>query len=299
MDHLGELVHVVEDAVDAHPHHRGVASRLDVHVAGPLVERIVKDVLHGGDHVAVAGLDLLDAIQLHVALEVADVDAGGGLLLGGVDRPAESVEIGDEPLDVGGSGHHQARLAAHVRLQRLDQRVVQGIGHGHGHRAIVGGDDQRPVPAREGTGEELGRELGVDLQRIEIDVGHPHVLRQGLHDDALGERKARVAALAEAQRHQRLGRVHAVGAAGPALAGSAGAQTQEARMRHVPAGHGVMPLLCGDEAALLQDAAQEVERQRGARRDRRSMGGVGRSSRHGGTDDRVSRVTRKTGCANR
>ena len=93
----------------------------------------------------------------------------GGLLLGRVDRAAEAVEVGDEPLDVARRRDDEARLAAHVRLQVLDERVVERIGDGDGHRALVGGDDERPVPAREGPREELRRELRVDLQRIEVD----------------------------------------------------------------------------------------------------------------------------------
>ena len=77
-----------------------LAPRLDVHVAGALVERVVQEVLDRGDDVAVARLDLLDALELDVPLEVADVDAAARLLLGGVDRAAEAVEVGDEPLDL-------------------------------------------------------------------------------------------------------------------------------------------------------------------------------------------------------
>ena len=60
-------------------------------------------------------------------------------------------------------------LAAHVRLQVLDERVVERIGDGDGHGAVVGGDDERAVPARERAREELRGELRVDLQRVEVD----------------------------------------------------------------------------------------------------------------------------------
>ena len=78
--------------------------RLDVNVAGALVERVVEQVLDRGDDVAVAGLDLLDPLELDVPLEVPDVDAAARLLLGRVDRAAEAVEVGDEPLDLGRGG---------------------------------------------------------------------------------------------------------------------------------------------------------------------------------------------------
>ena len=279
--HLGQLVDVVQHAVDAHAHDGGVASRLDVDVAGALVERVVKDVLDGGDDVAVAGLDLLDALELHVSFEVADVDAGGHLLLGGVHRAPEPVEVGDEPLDVARRRDDQAWLPAHVRLERLDERVVEGVGDGDGHRVIVGLDDERAVAPREGAREELRRELGVDLERIEVDVRKPHVLREGLHHEPLAQREALVAGLTEPQRDQRLGRVHAVRTARTALARPARAQPKEACVRHVTARHGVAFLLRREQPSLLQDAAEILESQCGARTYPCSMGRVGRGSRHG------------------
>ena len=167
--HLGQLVDVVEHAVDAHAHDRDVAPRLDVDVAGALVERVVQDVLDRRDDVAVARLDLLDAVELHEPLEVADVDARRRLLLGRVDRPAEAVEVRDEALDVARRRDDEVRLAPHVHLQRLDERVIQRIGDGDRDGAVVGRDDEGAVPPRERAREELRRELRVDLQRVEVD----------------------------------------------------------------------------------------------------------------------------------
>jgi hypothetical protein len=113
--HLRQRVDVVEHAVDAHAYDRVLATRLDVDVAGALVEGVVQEMYStADDDVAVGRLDLLDALELHVAFEVADVDAARGLLLGRVDRAAEAVEVGDEPLDVARGRDDEARLAPHV-----------------------------------------------------------------------------------------------------------------------------------------------------------------------------------------
>ena len=47
--HLGQRVDLVQHAVDAHAHDRLVALRLDVDVAGALVECVVQEVLDGVD----------------------------------------------------------------------------------------------------------------------------------------------------------------------------------------------------------------------------------------------------------
>ena len=169
-----------------------------------------------------------------------------------------------------GVDDHEARLAAHVGLQVLDQRVVERVGHGDGHRAIVGGDDERPVPAREGARQELRRELGVDLERVEIDERDAEVLRERLHDDALGERVSLVARLPEAHRHDHLGRVNALADARPSLARPGRALAEQARVRDLAARDGLAPLLVRDEARALEDAAQVVERERRAGVERRA-----------------------------
>ena len=238
VDDLRQRVHVVQDAVDAHAHGGVLAPRLDVHVARALVERVVEEVLDRGDDVAVARLDLLDAFELDVPLEVADVDAAGRLLLGRVDRAAEAVEVGDEPLDLRRRRDDEPRLAAHVGLQVLHERVIERVRDGDGHGAIVGGDDERPVPAGEGARQELGRQLRVDLERVEIDERHAEVLRERLHHDALGQRIAIVAALSEAHRHDDLGGVDALADAGALACAdrrrAGGAAARERRRRARP-----------------------------------------------------------------
>ena len=155
-------------------------------------------------------------------------------------------------------------------LQVLDQRVIQRVGDGDGHRALVGGDDQRPVPARERSRQELRRQLRVDLERIEIDERDAEVLRDRLHHDALGQRVAGVAPLPQAHRHDDLGGVDALAHAGAALARPPGALPEQARLRDIAARHGLAPLLVRDQARALEHAAQVVQRERRAGVERRA-----------------------------
>ena len=68
-------------------------------------------------------------------------------------------------------------------VQIVDEPVVERVRDGDGHVALVGGDDERAVPSREGAREELRRELRVDLERIEVDEGEADVRGERLHDD--------------------------------------------------------------------------------------------------------------------
>ena len=196
VNQFGQGMHVVEHAVDAHSHDGLLPPRLDVDVARALIERVVQQVLDRRNHVAVARLDLFDALEFDVAFEIADVDDRRGLLLRRVDRTAEPVEVGDEPLDFARRGDDQSRLAPNVGLERLDEVAVERVGHGDRDGAFVGGDDERRVAPCERAREQLRRELGVDLQGVQVDEGQSHVLRERLHHGPFTQRNTHVSRLA-------------------------------------------------------------------------------------------------------
>ncbi len=266
MDDLRELVDGVEHAVDAHTDDRVLAPWLDVHVARALIERVVQEVLDGRHDMAVAGLDLVDSIQLYVPLEVADVDAGGRLQFGRVHRATETVEVGDEALNIARRGHHEARLATHVRLQRFDQRVIERVGDGHRHRPVVCGDHEGSVAAREGPREELRSELGVDLEGVEVQEGEPDVLGERLHHRPFAERKARVSRLPEPEGSDDLRRMHGVATAActeAPLARACGALPQQASVCDIALRADIAALVGCQQARLRQHVAEVLERQRG------------------------------------
>ena len=86
MDALGDPVDGVEHAVDPHADDRLLAPRLDVDVAGPLLEGVVEQVLDRGDDGLAGGLQRVDPGEVDELLQVADVDgrvaAHAGLGLG-------------------------------------------------------------------------------------------------------------------------------------------------------------------------------------------------------------------------
>ena len=156
---LGSGVDLVEHAVDAHAHGRDVAPRLDVDVARALVERVVEEVLDRGDEwlslasISSTRLSLTNRSRLPMSTPVVD------LLLGGGDRAAEAVEVGDEPLDVARASRRRAAgSAGRAFMQVVDEPVVERVGDGDGDVALVGGDDERRrACARRGARGAAGR----------------------------------------------------------------------------------------------------------------------------------------------
>jgi hypothetical protein len=244
-------VDLVQDAVDAHTHGGNVAPRLDVHVRRALIERIVQEVLDRGDDMAVGGLNLLDSRQLDETLEVADVDAGVDLLFGRGHGPAEPVEIGDEPLDLAGRRDDEARVSPHERLDVVDEAMVHRVGHCDGNVAIVGGDNEHVVLARERPRDELRRQLGVDLQGVEIHEGEIHRLGERHHDRALAERVALVSSDEDPHAGEHLGRVDVVLSAHPRPRAS-DALADDPCSLAVHARPGVAPLRRREEPRLLE-----------------------------------------------
>ena len=70
---VGNLIDLVQHAVDAEAHVAGVAPRLDVDVAGALLEGVLNSQSHDVDDVLVVGVELAAAAELHQLLEVGDV----------------------------------------------------------------------------------------------------------------------------------------------------------------------------------------------------------------------------------
>ena len=66
-------VDIVQDAVDPEADKGFLPLRLDVDIAGPLVEGIVQQELYCRDDMVVVGLDLVAALQPDILLQVAEI----------------------------------------------------------------------------------------------------------------------------------------------------------------------------------------------------------------------------------
>jgi hypothetical protein len=107
----GHLVDGVQHAVDAKADHAHLAPRLEVDVAGALVEGVLPQPVDHLHHALVVGVELLvAAAQLHQLLEARQ--RGGLAGLGGrAHRARQRVELGGVARNVERVGHHQLASA--------------------------------------------------------------------------------------------------------------------------------------------------------------------------------------------
>ena len=168
---LGDAVDGVEHAVDAHADDRLGAPRLDVDVARPLLVRVEEEELRRGDHRLARRLERVEAREVDELLQVLDVRrAAADLVVGGVDRHPEAVDLGDAALDVAGRGEDGRDGAAGERAELLEQLDVEGVGDRDGEGPVLLAERQDAVLAGEGAGDCLRDELGVELEAVDLPV---------------------------------------------------------------------------------------------------------------------------------
>ncbi|MCY1413868.1 hypothetical protein D9M71_293050 [compost metagenome] len=162
----------MQHAIDAKAHGTLLAARLDVDVAGALLEGVLEQPVDDVDDVRVVGVRLLILrAEVEQLLEVANP---ADLLLvarGAADRARQAVELGGEALDVRWVGHHpQDRPLEHVGQVGFpagDERLRAGDGH----RLAVHRHGKDLVALGEGVGHQRGDRGDVDLQRVDAQVG--------------------------------------------------------------------------------------------------------------------------------
>ncbi len=131
MHYLGHGLNVMQNPVDAETDEADLPARFDVDIAGPALVGVLKHIFDGVDHVLVARLDFLLALHVNELFEIAQVDAGGQVLLGPFYGVAQSVEFGDGPKDLGLRRHDDLELAAGDAAKRIQSFQVVGVGAGH------------------------------------------------------------------------------------------------------------------------------------------------------------------------
>ncbi|MCY1414527.1 hypothetical protein D9M71_299800 [compost metagenome] len=162
----------MQHAVDAETHGALLAARLDVDVAGALLEGVLEQPVDDVDDVRVVGVRLLLAgAELEQLLEVADA---ADLLVhraGAADRLGQAVELEGELLDVDRVGDHALDRALEHMGEVALPALHEGLGAGDGHRFAVDRHGEDLVALGEGEGHQRGDGGDVDLQRIDAQVG--------------------------------------------------------------------------------------------------------------------------------
>jgi hypothetical protein len=212
VDDLRDDVDVVEDAVDPQPHQGEVALGLEVDVGGALLEGVAEDVVEGLDHGGGGGVEVGGGLGEELLVpEVDGRDAAlGELLLGVLEARLEVVEALVHRLDVGAGRDHQVDVELRDALDLVDpargrERVVHRDRDALG--VLVDVDRHDAVASGERTGDRLGHDVEIEVERVDLDVGQARVRGEGLCD-------LRVARDAELY-HRLLGGevVHLLGAA--------------------------------------------------------------------------------------
>ena len=183
---LGRGDDVAQQPVHADAHDRGIGLGLDVHIAGPALDRLPQHQIDKADDGRLVGGLFPAGLRLGAFFDGDGfVELRGGVVLHG-HQVAEltlleiraMVDHLDGPPDVGGRADHGLDGPLHLQHDRVDRDHVQRIGHG-GHQLaalLAQGDQAEPLgdALRQQT-----RDLGVDLRDVvERDVFDGEVFRQ-------------------------------------------------------------------------------------------------------------------------
>ncbi len=186
----GDLVDLVQHPVDAEAHDAQLPPRLDMDVAGPLLEGVLPEPVDDADDVLVVGVELaVGPAQLHELLEIRQarrrlVPRLHRLL----HRAGEVVELHQVAVDVERVGDDAADLLAQDGLQLRLPLAHVGLGGGDHH--FPRGDLQRQdaEARRVGVGNHLGDGAEVDLQGVDVPVLEADAPGQPFREEIQGKR---------------------------------------------------------------------------------------------------------------
>ncbi len=198
---------LVQDSVDAEADQRVGVARLEVDVAGALVEGVVQQVVDRSDHVlVVVRRELVVAAQLHeLGQRRAGTAARGAELLGRARHAgAEAVDAIDDLHDVALARDHVGERHAQQLLEVRAQLAVVRIGERERERVAIAGHGDHGVTPREGPRERPRHQLGGDFHRVDLQVGRVRRRGDRLRDGVLVERALWIARVGEPEHRDQL-----------------------------------------------------------------------------------------------
>ena len=175
----GNLVDLMQHAINAKAHVCHVAPWLDMNVAGAFVEGVLQQPVHQTNDVLVVGIQFAAGTKLNQLFEIGDIGKGGAVqLTRTLDRTCKAVELHQIAVDVLGIGDDA------LDLQAQDARQfgfpLAHIGLADGNDYFLGGDADRQdlVPLRVSARHDLGDGSKVDLEWIDVQIRKPHFAGQ-------------------------------------------------------------------------------------------------------------------------
>ena len=130
----GKLIDLVQHAVDAKAHQADFAARLQMDVAGALLESVLEQPIHQCNDVLFIGIQILVLAQLHQLLEILHSDGlTRSRLVGELHRIGKIVNFRQVVIDIGRVDHHQLDFQVEDAFQIRDPVGDIRLGCGDGH----------------------------------------------------------------------------------------------------------------------------------------------------------------------
>ena len=161
-----------------------------------------------------------------------------------------------------GAASTGSNLQAGQAAQVLEQLAVERVGDGHHQHGAAALQRQHRVPAGEGAGEGPGDEAGVELDGVDLPVGHPHRGGHHLGGLVLVDQLGLAPQVGELEAGQQLdGRQ--LGVAQPPAPAPRGLLAQQAGPLHVLARGGGLAGVLGEQPLAGQRLGDELQREVG------------------------------------
>ena len=204
----GQLIDLMQNPVDTEANDADVTARLQMDVAGALLKCIFEQPVHQCDDVLLIGIQILVLAQLDQLLEVLHAD---GLpcpgLVGELHRIGQTVDFRQVMIDVERTGQHQLDLQIEDTLQLRHPIGNKRFGGGDGHLMFVDLDRHDLEPFGIRLGDDIGNAAEIQLQRVDVEIGHADTRCQPLGEKFDTEQPAwrqQAAPLLLTDRHKRM-----------------------------------------------------------------------------------------------
>ena len=183
-----KLIDIVQQPINTEAHAALVAARFDMDIAGALAKGKLQQPVDNVDDVRIVGIGLLVAgTQVQ---QLFGRDRRGGGLVGPADRPGQPEELLGTTADRLGVGQYALdRAFQHVGQAGLPLSQVR-FGTGHRHAVAIKGDGKDMVALGEGVGHQGHHACYVDFQRVDAQIGLPHMTGEPLRQLLQGQRHA-------------------------------------------------------------------------------------------------------------
>ena len=176
---LGELINVVQNAVDPEPDLGDRAAGLYVNIRGALVEGVLEQPIDNLDDVLVIGVRMFAGAKIEQLLEILVAGNTRALAAAGLaDGIGELVELHGVPADILGIGDNAPDILANGLLKVLHPIALERFCAGDQH--LIGADlnGQDAMALRKGVRHHPGNGGCVDLEGINMVIGLPRPVGQ-------------------------------------------------------------------------------------------------------------------------